>query len=170
MPKDDAFAIPRFAHDLTLRINVIRLTACVTGNSSEVGEHSVPPESCEKCHSWAAGCANNLPHIVDGSCISAIHSQGAEICKDSIAPKKRVPAPISRQSHRADHLASVVEASRPANGPSQVAEVYHLAVLPDKERIYGGNAGGRIWNRIKIGLASYLPAFVDQPSSAVGTA
>src|SRR6266851_3621855 len=126
MPKDDAFAIPRFAHDLTLRINVIRLTACVTGNSSEVGEHSIPPESCEKCHSWAAGYADNLPDIVDGSCISAIRSQRAEVC--------------------------------------------HLAVLPDKERVYGGNAGGRIRNRIKIGLASYLSAFVDQPSSAVGTA
>src|SRR6266849_439501 len=169
MPKDDSVTIPRFTHELTLRINVIRLTACVTDNSSEVGEHSALPESCEKSRG-AAGYADNLPGIVDGSCISAIHSQGAEICKNSIAPKKRVPAPISRQSHRADHLASVVEASRPANGPSQVAEVYHLAVLPDKERVYGGNAGGRIRNRIKIGLASYLSAFVDQPGTTVGTA
>ena len=30
-----------------------------------------------------------------------------------LAPEKRVPAPISRQSHAADHLASVVETSRP---------------------------------------------------------
>src|SRR5216683_2388748 len=130
MPKDDAVAIPRFTHDLTLRINVIRLTACITGNSSEVGEHSIPPESCQKCHSWAAGYADNLPDIVDGSCISAIRSQRAEICKDSMAPKKRMPAPISRQRHRADHLASVVEASRPANGPSQVAQVLFGSVLP----------------------------------------
>src|SRR5260370_30123805 len=122
MSKDDAVAMPRFTHDLTLRINVIRLTTCVTDNSSEVGEHSVPPESCEKCR-WAAGYADNLPDIVDGRCVSAIHSQGAEICKDSMAPKKRVPAPISRQSHRADYLALVVEASGPANGPSQAAEL-----------------------------------------------
>src|SRR3984893_19420235 len=49
VPKVGAAAIRGFTHDLALRINVIRLTACVTGNSSKVGEHSVPPNSCEKC-------------------------------------------------------------------------------------------------------------------------
>src|ERR1700738_2362388 len=87
-----------------------------------------------------------------------------------MAPKKRVPAAIPRQSHGADHLALIVETGGPAKSPAEVAEVYHVAVLPDKERIYGGNAGGRIRNRIDIGLARNLPPFVDLPGNAVGPA
>src|SRR5260370_13675855 len=108
MSKDDAVAMPRFTHDLTLRINVIRLTTCVTDNSSEVGEHSVPPESCQTCR-WAAGYADNLPDIVDGRCVSAIHSQRPQICNDSMSPKKRVPAPLSRHRPHPDSVSFPLE-------------------------------------------------------------
>src|SRR5713101_6827058 len=149
-------------------------TAFVAVDSSEVGYHSILPEVAEHgLVAFVAGKANDFSGIVDRVGVSAIASKSGHIGKDAAVPEEgvgeKVPlGPSFRESHGASHLTKVVKTSNKAKGASEVANVDHFAVVPEK-CVYCQNAVG-IRNRINGGLASDLSDLVHKPGNAVGTA
>jgi hypothetical protein len=147
----------------------MRDTAWISIHGSEVGYHAILPEEPEYCLvSLVAGKADDLSDSVDRVCVSEIASKSGYVREDAAVPEEGVVKRASREIHGAGHLTAVVKTGHKTKGTSEVANVHHFAVVPEK-CVYCQKAVG-IWNRINGGLAGYLAGLVYKPSHTVGTA